>query len=404
LFLTLSSLLAEATSNLTYRDQAAQSFAFMRNVLFNTTTNIPVDFVDLNGSSDDTCHTDIAGDSAGAGAWIEGLSVFSILEGTTKPDEQLISNSYIGAMTTEMWYSAAEILRIQNGSSGDYRAEVNLPRGMATLYQRTQNTKFKADLEKYLAVQYNAILDQSTKNGTDIYSLDWDGPAATSFDIEGQTTALSVLLAAMTMPDTASSASPASAPNAQPGSSHKPSVGGIVGGVFGGALFLLVPLYLLWRRRARKDQHKLPPANLFEHGPTRELHIVPSISQYLPGGGGQGHFSDETGQRKGYSKQARNSLRQVLTSLPLVSSSTEPTRPRGPGVSMLGNAEVAPSSALPTTHFPEIERHNERQLQLLQDMGEALNAINRRLEQVEGGNMGDSQSDEPPDYPGSVPS
>ncbi|KAL0574776.1 hypothetical protein V5O48_007187 [Marasmius crinis-equi] len=69
-----------------------------------------------------------------------------------------------------------------------------MPRGVGLLYQQTEDTKFKDDIEKYLAVQYNAILDLSTTNGSNIYAFDWTGPPASTFDYDGQMTALSVLV------------------------------------------------------------------------------------------------------------------------------------------------------------------------------------------------------------------
>ncbi|KAL0563524.1 hypothetical protein V5O48_018542 [Marasmius crinis-equi] len=402
LFPSISSLLAEATSNRTYLDQANQSFTFMRDVLFDTKTNIPLDFIGLNGSDSSPCGTQPVGASSGAGVWIEGLSIFNTLDGATKPDEQLISKSYIGAMTTQSWHSAVEILRISDGA-GKFRADLNLPRGLGTLYQRTQNTKFKEDLEKYLAVQYNAIVDLSTKNGTDIYSFDWNGPEPTSFDVDGQTTALSGLLPAITLPDTTSMASPTSTPQPQLDPPRKTPVGGIIGGALGGLLLMLLLclLYFYWRHQKQKQKHRSLPPDLFETAPTCELQIEPFIPQHLPPGIVQGSSYKEPSRSGISSDYTRNSLQRELPSLPSASTPTQPTQFRTSGKGTVSSAEEIPSLSS-TTRSPPNERQDEGQVQLLRDMGEALNAINRRLERVEGVDMGHRGSDEPPQYPGSV--
>jgi hypothetical protein len=55
--------------------------------------------------------------------------------------------------------------------------------------------------------QANAILQRATKNGTNIYSGNWVGPAPSQFDMGGQISALSALTAAIGPPPKPSSSS-----------------------------------------------------------------------------------------------------------------------------------------------------------------------------------------------------
>ncbi|KAL0576829.1 hypothetical protein V5O48_005153 [Marasmius crinis-equi] len=299
-------------------------------------------------------------------------------------------------MTRPSWHSAVEILRMPDGE-GKFHADSSLPRGLGTLYQRTQNTKFKEDLEKYLAVQYNAIVDLSTKTGTDIYSLDWNGPEPNPFDFVSQINALSGLLPAITLPDTIS---PTSLNSTSP---RKTPVGGIIGGVLGGVLLVLLFCLLYFYRRRQKQKQKnisLPP-DLFETAPARELDIEPFIPQHIPPGIEQGYSYGEPSESGQASNQERNSLQRELPSPSLASSPTQPTRSHASGKRKVSSAEEVPSLSS-TTRSPQNERQDEGQVQLLRDMGEALNAMNRRLERVEGVDTGHRGSDEPPQYPGGV--
>ncbi|KAL0564532.1 hypothetical protein V5O48_017512, partial [Marasmius crinis-equi] len=222
------------------------------------------------------------------------------------------------------------VLTVEDGKT--YHADVNIPRGLGMLYQRVQSSQMKSDIEKYLAVQYNAILDLSTTNGTDIYSFDWTGPSLSTFDSSGQVTALGVLIPVIALPDTNSTPQ-----NSIPSPAKKAPVGGIVGGVVGGILVLAALIVLFVARRRRKKKTLSMTREFDDFGQTPDIHVEPFI------GGDSPHLL--------------------------------PTR----------------SGSSPS--FKEDDH------QLLRNMGEALNMLNRRLDMVEGTTSSDMDS--PPSYPGS---
>ncbi|KAF9254080.1 hypothetical protein L218DRAFT_631456 [Marasmius fiardii PR-910] len=135
---------------------------------------------------------------------------------------------------------------------------IDLPRGLATIYQRSKSVELRTDIEKYLAVQYNAILDLSTVRGSNMYSSNWTGPPPTnvSFDFDAQVTAQGVLLAAINLqgPDSGSSPDPQSSNHPGHSSSSVGAIaGGVVGGVTGLILVALGLFFYLRKRRASKE-------------------------------------------------------------------------------------------------------------------------------------------------------
>ncbi|KAL0571090.1 hypothetical protein V5O48_010872 [Marasmius crinis-equi] len=364
-YLVLSSLLSEATANQTYLDHATQTFTFIKNLLLNTTTMIPNDSIFLNASDPISCSTEQSPSSYCSGVYIDGLAAFSaVANETLKPEDQLISKSYVAAMTAKDWHSADGVLRVTPGGGGMGHADFNLPWGLGVLYRRTENDRFKSDIEKYLAVQYNAILDLSTVNGSNIYPEDWIGPPTSTFSLTGQVTALGVLVPVIALSDTDSTDSNSTAGPASPlPSSRKTPIGGIVGGVVGGVLLLvaLVALFLVWRRR------KGTP--LTESGAlaqTQDLHIEAFTESARPSSGsilGQGQTPKSQASRK----------------------STRGGIPQG-------------SQRFSTT----LTSYEQDDRELLGQMGAALSIMNWRLTRVEESGTVGRGMDEPPQYPGSA--
>ncbi|KAG7092031.1 hypothetical protein E1B28_008412 [Marasmius oreades] len=266
----------EATpSNKTYLEFATQSFNFIRSQLFTSSEYLPQNSISLDSQDSTKCTTAASGDSVNVGAWIEGLTVINRIADDAS-HEQLWVNDFIttrnalthtavpsrvfsvqgsvmSAITKSDWHTSDQILL----SPGTLMGNINLPRGLAAIYQNTKSLELRADIEKYLAVQYNAILDLSTVNGSNTYSYNWTGPPMTdpAFDFDAQVTAQGVLIAAITLsgpgsgnPNTSTSSS----------SSHSSSVKAIVGGVVGGVAGLVVALglFLYLRHRRTKEMSK----------------------------------------------------------------------------------------------------------------------------------------------------
>ncbi|KAL0576830.1 hypothetical protein V5O48_005155 [Marasmius crinis-equi] len=237
-----------------------------------------------------------------------------------------------------------------------YHADANLPRGLGMLYQRSRNANFKKDIEKYLAVQYNAILDLSTTNGSNVYSSDWMGPPPSTVDFLSQIQALGVLVPVIALPDTDGTPNPTPS-FSLPSPKGKP-VGGIVGGTVGGIIALAVAVTLFFVRRHRKKR-SLPPSRQFEQAQTR--HVEP------------------------------------FTEFPVVHG--ESRRERSPLKQNLDSGQMS-RSLLPSTALTQNQGQDNPHL--LRQMSAALSALNRRLARVEGTNTAGGESEAPPEYPGSV--
>ncbi|KAL0571088.1 hypothetical protein V5O48_010870 [Marasmius crinis-equi] len=390
----LSSLLAEATSNQTYVDQATQSFSFLQNLLLNTTTMIPQYGIVLSASDPKSCSTTPPSSTLCSGVWIEGLATFStVADESTKPDDQLISKSYIAAMSAQIWHSADGILRVPDGNR--YHADVNFPRGLGTLYQRTENPNFKNDIENYMAVQYNAILDLSTIKGSDLYSFDWIGPPASTFDFESQINALGVLIPVIALPDTNSTSNPNitstssstsisnATPNSSPTSASRSSssnttpVEGIVGGILGGVLVLAAIIaVLLWHRR---EKQFLPPIRGFD-SQARDLHINRVTNSP--------HLLDLRGIH-------RSEGPQDFHIQPFTQQKYSDAR-SGSAVACKGWFQERADSEQMAQH------EQQEDCQLLREMGSMLSLLDWQLARIQQRSTVGSESDEPPEYPRSV--
>ncbi|KAF9260242.1 hypothetical protein L218DRAFT_1003016 [Marasmius fiardii PR-910] len=264
-FFVLSSLLAEATSNQTYLEFATRSFTFIRNHLLNLSSSMPFQSINLNSTAPKICESPVSISSHDSGVWIEGLAIFAnITDSATKPTRQLMVDSLFKAITYSGWHSVTGILR--NPVSGGHHSDIYLPHGLSTLYSRSNDSEIRSYIEKYLAVQHNAILDLSTRNGTDIYAYDWAGPPPTRFDVNAQITALGALIPVIALPDTSASstASPGATSSSASTSDMRPSVpvgsvvGGVVGGLGGLAILFVLVLYFLRRRHLAVPQDNPP--------------------------------------------------------------------------------------------------------------------------------------------------
>ncbi|KAL0566007.1 hypothetical protein V5O48_016008 [Marasmius crinis-equi] len=249
-------------------------------------------------------------------------------------------------MNSQSWHHADGILII---------SDIHLARGLAMLYQQTENPSFKNDIEKYLAVQYNAILDMSTTNGSDIYSPKWIGPPPSTFDAGSQMNAIGVLVPVIAFPD-ANFSVPTT--NSTSSSSKGVPVKQIVGSVVGGIITLAAVIGLLLWRNCKKR----------------------SLSLF--------HRSSDLEQA------------QVIQIEPFTESTRESPKRQASEKQNLDSAQR--SQSLPPFSTPVTQNEQQNNRDLLQQMGATLSILNRRLAQVEGTSAVGSEMDPPPEYPESI--
>ncbi|KAF5335606.1 hypothetical protein D9758_017259 [Tetrapyrgos nigripes] len=298
----ISSLLAEVTANNTYLDAAIASSEFILNQLGNSNSLIKDS---LNIGPTDTCQ---AGQDYpyNSGLTIEGLAILDALQ----PDPDRLQKLYniISAATIADWHNKDGVI-VSNAPSGyghpQQGGDSHLIRAMNEVYHRTNDSNLQSYAEKYLSVQYNALLDFSTSEGTDIYGGQWTGPPSDQISGENQTVALSLLVNAISLTDAIQSPEPtfttippgATLP-ASPPSSHSARTGAIIGGVIGGVI-LVILTGLCFLRLRRKNQRRL-------NAPSQYLPsfvVFPSSSQTTLG---QSASSGYSRAQKGQNSNNRN--------------------------------------------------------------------------------------------------
>ncbi len=162
---------------------------------------------------------------------------------------------------------------------------VCLVRGLLVAYNRNPTNKaLRNYLKGFLAVQvrrglaftyssngsqYNAILDQATIAGSNIYVASWTGPPATTFQLDNQTVSLMGLLSSIYLvndTETSPTTNTTSSGNGGNGgwnsggsnnSTSSSKVAPIVGGIVGGLAFIVILAALILRRRRRLEAQVL---------------------------------------------------------------------------------------------------------------------------------------------------
>ncbi|KAL0567390.1 hypothetical protein V5O48_014603 [Marasmius crinis-equi] len=243
-FLILSASLAAATSNRTYLDYATKSAEFIQRHLYRGAGQFS------NGLDTQNC---IAGESTfpyDTGCVIQALSLAVSLTQDTSTIT-FLHNVVIEAMQAA-WHDGMGILSIVDNSE----SLAHLLRGYAEVYRaKSTPANLKSSLGSYILHQYNAVTQNSTIAGSNIYGQKWSGPPTETFSNQSQAAAISVLLGGMALtPD----AGPAADPDGNSNSNPSDSVpkGAIAGGVIGCGLAIGLSVGGVWfcfRKRRRES-------------------------------------------------------------------------------------------------------------------------------------------------------
>ncbi|KAK7053556.1 glycoside hydrolase family 76 protein [Favolaschia claudopus] len=406
-FLILSATLAEATSDPVYLQAATNSADFIRTQLYNP-RNIVQPFM---SARQNTTGCQIAGDidPTDSGLMIEGLSIlYSITKDATT--QNLLSDLLVAAIPNSIWQDGNGVLDYKGGGS------LNLVQGLGAAYARNAtNSTLHQYIGAYLGVQFNAVTQLATSDGTNIYGKSWSGPPTSTFSGRNQTFALGALLSAIPVgsPSDPSSSPPSSSP---PPSSpkSKTSTGAIVGGVIGGLLAIAAVVALLWflrRRRGRRgDTSPLTiedspqsaavlqpflgvpssndPPSTKDYGSTvPAASIAASISGSASGFGGSTSTSSQPPLPAVVSSQSRQPQALQPKRRAQAPSTTSPPLDTSPSISDMRSVNTAPVAAAPA---------NPRQ-----DSGDGQNLPTEQLVRLLNQRLQNRQWDEeerPPDY------
>ncbi|SJL17343.1 uncharacterized protein ARMOST_20893 [Armillaria ostoyae] len=273
LFLVVSALLAEATSNKTYLDAAIESANFIQSHLLNPSF-IVLD--SMSSQSNESVWDSISSQpnescsvystiysSDGSGIFIEGLVILADITRNTST-ETLLRSTVVAVATNTLWQGLDGIIATTT-TGGHY-----IVRALAALYERnTASSDLREYIKEYVGVQYNAVIEKATSAGSNMYTIPWTGPPSALFSSYNQTVAVTALLSAIQLVDDESS----SKSSDNPTSSHTPTAkmttsplpqkknttGAIIGGVVGGLAVLVITIVcvLLYRRRRRQGNSPL---------------------------------------------------------------------------------------------------------------------------------------------------
>uniref|UniRef100_A0A0W0F701 Glycoside hydrolase family 76 protein n=1 Tax=Moniliophthora roreri TaxID=221103 RepID=A0A0W0F701_MONRR len=261
MYFILSSLLAEATPNTTYLDAAKESALLIQTHLYSNGL-----VADSLGSSSCEASTEQAGDVRTTAYMIEGLTIFNSIS----PDDTFRSMipEAISIATNRVpdWQQTNGIMKnsIYVGTGSD----PYLVRALRSTYDRIQISPDLRDLiQDFIGVQYNAVLDLATSNGSNVYAPDWNGPAASTFDAFGQTSAGVALIAGISLGIEPSSTTTTSLPpttstnevnndGSPPPRSMNAGIiaGAVVGAVVGAAILAALVFFLLRQHRRRHER------------------------------------------------------------------------------------------------------------------------------------------------------
>ncbi|KAK0487249.1 hypothetical protein IW261DRAFT_1446751 [Armillaria novae-zelandiae] len=253
----VSALLAEATGNKTYLDAAVSSATFIHSHLYNV-QNVVQD--SISARKNDSCSVGSGTNPYNSGLFIEGLAILDSISGNATT-QTLLRETVAAAVTNNAWQGNNGIIANGNSKVGD----LLMMRGLSAVYWRnTTYSDMRNYVKEYIGVQYNAVLDLATSNGTNVYGASWVGPPSSVFSSDNQTTALSVLINGISLKDqeapssntsdSSSSSGSDSNSGSTPNKSSSPA-GAIAGGVVGGiALLVIIGLAVFFVRRRRQRE------------------------------------------------------------------------------------------------------------------------------------------------------
>ncbi|KAJ8074471.1 hypothetical protein PM082_015372 [Marasmius tenuissimus] len=239
------------TGNQTYLNAASQSLDFIRAHLYNDQHVVEDTIVS------DTCKVQAMIAPFNSAYMIEGMSILCSIT-SNQSTTQLLRDTLAATIYNKAWQKDDGIISYGSGHSGDWA----MVHALSAVYRRNSTAPdLREYIRDYLTVQYNALLDSATA-GSNIYGGSWIGPPGTQLDPSNQTSALTVLISAITLENTTSSAPPPvessdTPPNPDSTSSTRSNIGGIVGGAVGGTLFLVglgVGIWWLLSRRRHRQQ------------------------------------------------------------------------------------------------------------------------------------------------------
>ncbi|ESK84824.1 glycoside hydrolase family 76 protein [Moniliophthora roreri MCA 2997] len=260
-FLVLSASLYKITSNEAYLSAANSAAGFLRSYMYK---NQGLVVSAISGKEEEQCRSQQDTPAYNTGIMLQGISLLKSINSSTE-DDGLINDIVVGESLNSQWHNSGGILTTADVSG------IYIPRGLLQTYNATSDPTLRNYISAYLSTQYNAVIDLASGPGN-TYAPSWTGPAASSFDIHGQSSAISILLAGIPLAN-GTVTIPPSAPLPDPtatsftlSESSKTPVASIVGGVIGSLVFVGgVATFALVLYRHRRFQERQRQEHITSH-------------------------------------------------------------------------------------------------------------------------------------------
>uniref|UniRef100_A0A0W0F6Q3 Glycoside hydrolase family 76 protein n=1 Tax=Moniliophthora roreri TaxID=221103 RepID=A0A0W0F6Q3_MONRR len=257
----LSASLYKITSNETYLSAANSAAGFLRSYMYK---NQGLVVSAISGKEEEQCRSQQDTPAYNTGIILQGISLLKSINSSTE-DNGLINDIVVGESLNSQWHNSGGILTTADVSG------IYIPRGLLQTYNATSDPTLRNYISAYLSTQYNAVIDLASGPGN-TYAPSWTGPAASSFDIHGQSSAISILLAGIPLANETVTIPP-SAPLPDPtatsftlSESSKTPVASIVGGVIGSLVFVGgVATFALVLYRHRRFQERQGQVHIALH-------------------------------------------------------------------------------------------------------------------------------------------
>ncbi|KAK7044479.1 glycoside hydrolase family 76 protein [Favolaschia claudopus] len=294
----LSALLAESTPDSAertmYLTAAGDSVGFLQANLI--TGNSQVQDNILSGANL-SCAGDSDAVTTNPGLVMEGLAVLYSI--TKDPGTQsLLSRILSATIPNQVWQQPDGVLTF---------GDVYLMRSLATLYERNSTPEYQDDIAQYIGVQFNAVVDLATANGTNIYSNSWPGPPSSDFYPTNQSNAIAAFIGAITVsnpPNSSTTSMPLPSsmllpsPSGSPGMTLSPpqqsksskKTLAIIASVLASIAVMTCVLLIRFirRRQLRSNSASSSPPSVSPFGVWRNIRRPGKYARDAPGVGGGG--------------------------------------------------------------------------------------------------------------------
>ncbi|KAK7039648.1 glycoside hydrolase family 76 protein [Favolaschia claudopus] len=294
----LSALLAESTPDSAERTMylaaADDSAGFLQANLITGNSQVQDQIASAANAS---CASNSDAVTPNPGLVMEGLAVLYSI--TKDPAIQnLLSRIVSATIPNQVWQQPDGVLTF---------GDVYLMRSLATLYERNSTPEYQDDIAQYIGVQFNAVVDLATTNGTNIYSNSWPGPPSSAFYPTNQSNAIAAFIGAITISNPPNSSttsmplpssmllpspsgSPAMTPSPPQQSKSSKKTVAIIASILA-TIALMTCVLLIWfirRRQSRSNSGSSSSPSVSPFGAWRNIRRPGKHARDAPGGGGSG--------------------------------------------------------------------------------------------------------------------